>query len=90
MAPAAGSISHIATTVAAPTNTDVPNAGMTRMTRSCIESTSRTMPGEQVAAVERRQASRCQPLELPVDVHAQVGQQPERAVVADQPLAVAQ
>ena len=47
-------------------------------------------PGHQVAAAERGQAGRRQPLEALVDADPQVGEQPERRIVTDQPLAVAE
>ena len=45
---------------------------------------------EQVAAVEAVQPGRCEPLEPLVDAHSQLGQRPERGVVPDETLAVAE
>ena len=61
--PAAGSIHHTSATVAAPTTRAMANGGTTRSSRSCSESTSCDEPREQIAAAERRQAERGEPLE---------------------------
>ena len=55
MTAAAGSIHHRRATVSVPTITAMPKGGMTRMTRSCNESTSWTM---RASRSPRRKAGR--------------------------------